>query len=441
MPLFRRGSQLLRLGNALRDCCCRPENPPQCFLPDMCRYYWEVGDYITLPANTYATRCSPLYFPGQVNRYVDSLPFGIVADTGLNEYNFSVGPSDFFYVPETGEYTRSMLIRISHRATGRTNEVDYVREVYPSSGSVMGARYTTDLFINALWLLKQKKIRIEAEFEQQVFVGPFPESEKAGFRRVHGRFLATPQPSEVEGVCIQNPNWFCLPGQSFPRLHLGEDVVIDLEIAGITVNGSFNGFTNSRFPDVDFGPPVWHHEDKYPFTQTVPFTLKGFGSCRSGDCDCEVDLTGRTVVFEGQTFTYGSLQQFTSDDGLTIWEEGPSAGTFIRDDRRPCDGTVSMRIRKAEVSCSAFDGVPRWFVLLDSECYEREGGGCAPTVTASKITLYNGAFSCDSEGYPLGAAHSFTEDTDPPDLDQENISGTPSANCDVENPIPSISFS
>jgi hypothetical protein len=202
--------------------------------------------------------------------------------------------------------------------------------------------------------------------------------------------------------------------------------------------GAFTGPFSTE--DVDLGFTEWH-KDGYPYP-SFSVSLLSRASCQpSAPCYCNLDLTGRTVVFEGQAFTYGSLQQFISDDGFTIWEEGPSAGIFTRDDRRPCDGTVSMRIRKAEVSCSTFDGVPRWFVYLDSECYERESGGCSPTVTASKITLFDGAFSCDSSGYPLGSAHSFSDDNAPPDQIQENISGTLSANCDSENPIPSISFS
>jgi hypothetical protein len=246
----------------------------------------------------------------------------------------------------------------------------------------------------------------------------------------------------VPAVCIKDSKfWCCPPSPQFEKagVHLNGPLELQVDGSGVTTNGVSYPWTVDF--NIDRNIEQANVEDDFPFDRTIVATVLSKDSCQPGECDCEVDLTGRTVVFEGQAFTYGSLQQFISDDGFTIWEEGPSAGIFTRDDRRPCDGTVSMRIRKAEVSCSTFDGVPRWFVYLDSECYERESGACAPTVTASKITLYNGAFSCDSDGYPLGAAHSFTDDTDPPDFDQENISGTPSVNCDVENPIPSISFS
>jgi hypothetical protein len=246
--------------------------------------------------------------------------------------------------------------------------------------------------------------------------------------------------SDVASTCVKDANLTC-DGDASSRFRLGEDLVFSVGQDGVSINGTTYGW-NVEYPAEQDDTVAWQVEGEYPLsTGTAEFTLKRLDSCQPGVCDCDLDLTGRTVVFEGQTFTYGSLQQFISDDGLTIWEEGPSAGRFTREDRRECDPTVSMRIRTAEVFCSTFDGVPRWFVYLDSECYERENGGCAPTVTASKITLYNGAFSCDSDGYPLGAAHSFTDDTDPPDLDGENITGTPSTNCDVENPIPSISFS
>ena len=53
MGLFRRGTQLLRLGSGLRDCCCRPEKPEECWCPDWCRYYWDWGGTTIFPAREY----------------------------------------------------------------------------------------------------------------------------------------------------------------------------------------------------------------------------------------------------------------------------------------------------------------------------------------------------------------------------------------------------
>jgi hypothetical protein len=452
MGLFRRGNKLLRLGSGLRDCCCRPEKPEECWCPDWCRYYWDWGGTTVFPAREYLKNSceqSNLDVTYVFNGYPSFGFLGTVLNInvaliGRIGNSFTVR-GRYGYALEFGHYA-FIDGYVSEQAQ---NEI-FGSNVFGRYGVYyVGHQVTVTCLTNPQTGLSSIIFIAQSDIDIRLTasVSSNPYFIHLVSRSVSGTINAT--------ACESNGQLFC-PASPFedrynlePRLHLNEDVDFVFGDAGITVNGTLYEWEEEPvglyggLPIIDNrdATDLWKVAGDFPFEATV--TLKRRDSCRedSGPCDCDLDLTGRTVVFEGRTFTYGSLQQFISDDGLTIWEEGPSAGTFTREDRRECDPTVSMRIRTAEVSCSTFDGVPRWFVYLDSECYERESGGCAPTVTASKITLYNGAFSCDSDGYPLGAAHSFTDDTDPPDLDGENISGTPSTNCDVENPIPSISFS
>ena len=67
MGLFRRGTQLLRLGSGLRDCCCRPEKPESCFCPDLCRYYWGWGGDDYVPAATLFRVCDLNCFSNSEN--------------------------------------------------------------------------------------------------------------------------------------------------------------------------------------------------------------------------------------------------------------------------------------------------------------------------------------------------------------------------------------
>jgi hypothetical protein len=454
MGLFRRGTQLLRLGSGLRDCCCRPEQPEECWCPDWCRYYWDWGGTTLFPANEYLKDiCNSPFDQTSIRDALASQESLGFLSTILNVSDASV--SGFLYAPG-GLYGQGIYFSYGIYVEGLISSAAHEDIFGFPDDNTFGSyyiRHSVGVFCKKDSQGKASSFIFDADSIVDIRAGRTPvtvidPSNPPYFIQQLTRASYDNELS-VSSTCEKNGELFCFePPNNFPTesLHLTEDIAFEYGTDGITVNGVFYEWVVTPvgvygFGDIDNGSvtDLWKVAGDFPFEATV--TLKRRDSCQPGDCDCEVDLTGRTVVFEGQEFTYGSLQQFISDDGFTIWEEGPSAGIFTRDDRRPCDGTVSMRIRKAEVSCSTFDGVPRWFVYLDSECYERESGGCSPTVTASKITLYNGAFSCDSDGYPLGAAHSFTDDTDPPDFDQENISGTLSANCDSENPIPSISFS
>ena len=484
MGLFRRGTKLLRLGRGLRlggeprDCCCRP--PEECWCPDPCVFYWSWGGSQVFPAKEY-----PLDFPCDFQRLGGELynadlrdSFGLI-DGDLDRYSSASGNPGTIEGGTTSGYVASSLAvgqgtSLAQVSYGGflTGPLSYAAEEeifgglsgYQGSLGVGGALYSWNSSIDItcrsdangvprffLYAFIDTSIRAEQVIDYR-YSGGFDTDPDAVFdtRVIYNGFKAITGSGNVTGSgvvlaleskCTRSSELQCNePSRAMKRMI--SELQLSIDGDGVYVNGQL-------FPwEVNiFGTPVdnrgltelWKIDGQDPTGFSAILKMKD--SCFPGVCDCDLDLTGRTVVFEGRTFTYGSLQQFISDDGLTIWEEGPSAGRFTRADRRECDPTVSMRVRTAEVSCSTFDGVPRWFVYLDSECYERENGGCAPTVTASKITLYSGAFSCDSDGYPVGAAHSFTDDTDPPDLDGENISGTPSTNCDVENPIPSISFS
>jgi hypothetical protein len=454
MGLFRRGTKLLRLGGGLRDCCCRPEKPEECWCPDICRYYFDFGGTPRLSARDIPE--SPTCVHGSqfsIERNLESYGLATIQPSQAHGVSFW---SDGKYLnlegtgvvgSPTGE-CYYLLFSYDSGISGYTPQSEFTDQFDPQFAFSQQMFYQTFLQIAAypgpsFFYPDQPPSTwgVVVGLLQEVLLIKYGFGSLATTLYKRSVFSRVPVPAS----CIADSRYECVEDVAPRRLHtvsLDAELTIDPQ-NGVVFDGEIYGWQEAGAfpPDVDLGYTEWHVEGEYPLSQNITVSLKSRPSCVSSPCDCDLDLTGRTVVFEGQTFTYGSLQQFISDDGLTIWEEGQSAGRFTREDRRECDGTVTMRTRTADVSCSTFDGVPRWFVYLDSDCYERENGGCDPTVTASKITLYNGAFSCDSDGYPLGAAHSFTEDTDPPDLDQENISGTPSANCDVENPIPSISFS
>lgn len=435
MPLFRRGNQLLRLGTGLRDCCCRPENPEECFCPDSCRYYFRYADLPGLGPGYLRMFCSE--FGGLVGQRVvveGAAPFGFATGPApSSRYSVSVSPGvDFTF---GGEGTvRGLEIQYSHSAGGGY-QTEVVRQPNYNTFIVVGAYplcVRDDPFDTGP--LKAPTWRIEVRVAQSASDGVAPVEDSVQYYSKGGRVAF-----DVPGTCVAQSLFFCEPSDAnsvVPRLHLLQNINIAVTMENVTVNGLTKPLEQTF---LNTGAGGWQTAG-YPFTGTANFVLQGLSSCKLGPCNCNVNLAGKLVEFEGRTFTFGSLEQFISDDGLTIWEEGPQAGRFTREDRRECDSTVSMRIRTAEVSCSTFDGVPRWFAYLDSECYEHEDPGCSPVRTAFKITLFSGAFFCNEDGTPSGSPRSFLDDRQPPDLDEENISGTPSADCDFSNPIPSIFF-
>jgi len=170
-------------------------------------------------------------------------------------------------------------------------------------------------------------------------------------------------------------------------------------------------------------------------------SFKKLSSCQPGDCDCEVDLTGSTVVFEGKTFTYGSLEEFVSEDGVTRWSE-TLAGVFVRVDYDTCDPSqffIASTVT-AEVFCITEDGQDYWAVALTRQCAERSV--CQASTDAERTTQWSGFFDCAADGKPTGAAHALDDGSQPPDLDTDVTSGgVLSGDCVGDPAVPSISFS
>lgn len=223
--------------------------------------------------------------------------------------------------------------------------------------------------------------------------------------------------------------------------HLPEEVPVSLSFdTGITINGvniplRLQSLTAGRALSDWNGPReitvTIVKNKKCCFTDCDPDT----NHCcpfDSSECDCEADLTGRTVVFQEQTFTYGSGQTFNSDDGLIVWEESRT-GTFRKIIYDNCD--PSQRIKTfeetAEVFCTNIDGTDFWAVQLIVQCFERDA--CSPPFDRSRTITWNGILECDFNGYPFGSSETEFASNIP-------SNPAPTGSCISLPEIPSFSF-
>jgi hypothetical protein len=171
-----------------------------------------------------------------------------------------------------------------------------------------------------------------------------------------------------------------------------------------------------------------------PSSDSVGITTFGLvDTAGCGPCECTADLTGRTVVFKGKTFTYGSGDEFTSDDGSEFWEESPT-GVFRKVTYDACD--VSQQFialeETAEIICSeTIEEGPFWAVLFTVVCRERDA--CGGAFDRSRATLFNGIFTCGSGGFPTG--------TPTVELANDSLSDpAPTGDCASFPAAPSINF-
>jgi hypothetical protein len=469
MGLFRRGTKLLRLGSGLRDCCCRPEQPEECWCPDLCSYYVTVDGQSSLDVSG----CAPTYktvIASECQEFDQVEPActdfnGTTTNPSLaiDRYDLGISPNvDFFELPAGFVGARKLIRRVGvvydiasprqRKLTSYAGQLtvgfrcrvidgqprwqifasinlsieDEIIEPTPAPFPATGLRFTTistasirsvktfgERFVDIDYPLLNAELFSDCQIEDQRICDLSA-----------GTYSVRHMPSLTVAVNLSEVTISTDIGTqilSWP-VTLDETVcnISDQSVSGAPIN----------VPCTDPEPLLFPESD---FLSAMSLSVQKRDSCLSGDCDCEVDLTGRTVMFEGQEFTYGSLQQFTSDDGSEFWEESPT-GVFRKVTYDACD--VSQQFialeETAEIICSeTIEEGQFWAVFFTVECRERDA--CGGAFDRSRTTLFNGIFTCDSEGFPSG--------TPTVELANDQLSDpAPTGDCASFPAAPSINF-
>jgi hypothetical protein len=447
MGLFRRGTKLLKIGSGLRDCCCRPENPEECWCPDLCRYYFSFGGTQRLSAREVLREitCTP-GGEASTERNYDSYGLATIPGTA-RQFHEVRAFSDLKYInlagtgvvgSPTGDCYYLLFSYISNIA-GNTPQTAFTDQFNPQFPFSQEIYYQTFLQIiaypGASYFYPDQPPStwgVAVSLAQQVLLVKYGFGSQATL--LYKRSLTTIFP--VSASCIADSRYECstVTPNRLHTLSLDTELTIDPE-NGVVCEGNTYGWTSANdFPaDVDLGYTEWHVAEEYPLATNITVSIKSLPSCQPGDCDCEVDLTGRTVVFKGKTFTYGSGDEFTSDDGSEFWEESPT-GVFRKVTYDACD--VSQQFialeETAEIICSeTIEEGQFWAVFFTVECRERDA--CGGAFDRSRTTLFNGIFTCDSEGFPSG--------TPTVELANDQLSDpAPTGDCASFPAAPSINF-
>jgi hypothetical protein len=474
MGLFRRGTKLLRLGSGLRDCCCRPEQPEECWCPDPCVFYWSWGGSRFFPAKEY-----PLDLPCDFGRIGGEFyeadrrdSFGLI-DGDLDAYSSASGNPGTIEGGTTFGVVGSSL-RVGNLGGPTFAEVGYGGSIsgplsYAAEEEIFGrlSGYEGSLGVGQAFYSWSSYIYIGCrndangvpQFLLYAFINTYIAAEQVidyrfsgGFdtdadavydqRIIFNGFLAITGSDNITGDgVVLSLDSECTPaselqcnGPTRAMKRMISELQLSIDSEGVYVN-------EQLFPwEVElFGTPVdnrgltelWKIDGQDPTGFSAILKMKD--SCQPGDCDCEVDLTGRTVVFKGKTFTYGSGDEFTSDDGSEFWEESPT-GVFRKVTYDACD--VSQQFialeETAEIICSeTIEEGQFWAVFFTVECRERDA--CGGAFDRSRTTLFNGIFTCDSEGFPSG--------TPTVELANDELSDpAPTGDCASFPAAPSINF-
>jgi hypothetical protein len=303
---------------------------------------------------------------------------------------------------------------------------------------------------------KRLAISVERSVLVETLYAPFGPFWNTGYILNYSQISTgfVPHACVVDPALVCNLSIYTPPSLAYAQTPL-EDAVVSWDNSRAYYKGSglsdwayatapasvFPWFAPEKRPsDVPESLDDWMGGGSVPLAGQV--TLKRKASCQpTAPCDCTQSLDGMTVTFEGQTFTYGALQEFFSGDGITRWIE-LLPGLFTRYDYDPCDPSqfFAASTITAEVFCTTVDGQGYWGVEFQRQCAERSV--CQPATDAERTTTWSGLFDCSSDGKPTGNPHSAASPSQPPDLDSDVISGgTPTGDCAGTPAIPSFSFS
>jgi len=212
----------------------------------------------------------------------------------------------------------------------------------------------------------------------------------------------------------------CTPvGPGVLHVHIADT---DLEISvnaetGITINNtvfSWGPPPGNQLPNVNDGTELvdWT-TDTFPYDGSL--TIKRENFCSTAPCDCDVDISGRTVTFKGKNFTVGT-SSFTSD-GDESWTYNfvtPFSGTrsgmheFVYQDNTGGRTEKSATVR---FYCSLLE---QWVLDFESVCFIYNEGGSQIGTCTNRWTY---EFLCDGEGSPISINIS--------DEDVEQVDGYP----------------
>ena len=438
MGLFRRGTQLLKLGSGLRDCCCRPEKPEECWCPDWCRFswYWPGMDVVSLTRTFKSVSC--IQFDPKLDSaffgYFPDPPFSgayglIKADTPQQFRTgfIDIGTSDALFSPEETYFA------INH---GRTGDIEPFGNIFglPATRAGYGTFLAFRLYCKKKDVLTESNaLFLEVTLRQEVAASRL--AFNASFIPLY-IFWGTSE-IEIPSVCVNNQDLQCNEPY-VTALQPEQNLEIELDQTGVTVNGNSSAWTPYLAAGLfTANGDSWEVENEYPLATTVTLTV---ASCQAAPCDCNAVLSGIPVQFEGREFTYGAGDEFLSDDGATRWVES-SPGLFYRYDYDPCDYSQQFvaNQKTANVFCTNVDGQDYWGVVLTNECYERSS--CGGGYDAARTVQWSGLFSCSEGGFPEGFPHSASDAADPPDFLFDIPSDpAPTEECAGDVAIPSFRF-
>ena len=443
MGLFRRGTKLLKLGSGLRDCCCRPEKPEECWCPDWCRFswYWPGMDVVSLTRTFKSVSCIPFDAKTFPSLFGDlwgfpafDPPYGLITNTEtfigpFSLYSASLG---VVAVPDTFTFNETGF-NVLHSRLGGVDEPYVVVQNWP----LRLCSYFTSFWTVIYCVQETQSLRLSVTLNQTVTLENEPRSGASAVRKQLYRFSGFVD-VDLPSVCVNDLSLQCDQSRSEITRHPESPLEIQVDQLGVTFNGTTTSWQPLLGSSVfEFDGDSWEVENEYPLATTVTLTV---ASCQAAPCDCNAVLSGIPVQFEGREFTYGAGDEFLSDDGATRWVES-SPGLFYRYDYDPCDYSQQFvaNQKTANVFCTNVDGQDYWGVVLTNECYERSS--CGGGYDAARTVQWSGLFSCSEGGFPEGFPHSASDAADPPDFLFDIPSDpAPTEECAGDVAIPSFRF-
>ena len=371
------------------ECCCENPPPPFCWeCADLCSYVMNVTEPTELPASGRivcgegaadgATRTT-FMFPGILPSGFEDYPYVTDGSFYGGQWNGSRGEAWISPWP-FGPYAF-----VQHWRRGDVDDAPVAEGCATSSGFELQGSVSVGISCEPGRTPTPYTVRVSADVSCALFAASDEKSgsECGGVWRWFGWSVF-----DLNSSCITAPKRTCNDYLNQMR-HLTTPVLITADAAGTSLGAYQN---ENTFTSGGMGSWCQGFGEALRDELSATFRITSRPNCLPPvACDCNVPLGGLAI----ESWTIGRWNLGGDfDNGCGTYQLQSGNQFAIRVDDGVPDGgggcLPTESIRQLDIYCQSVDGVPTWFVLIRTTCFQRNAG----VLTHQATDTWLGKFLC-----------------------------------------------